>query len=127
MGWVLAGVQSGCVATVGAEKKCPISFPAAISTSASFNKTLVRITHNNIIHSVAIMYVYALARAFAGSCCHHSVEVLLAVHRRLPGAITLKYNILMMIIHDVQYLMSLVCNIYATVVVDKQYKVAFLK
>jgi hypothetical protein len=67
MGWVLAGVQSGCVATVGAEKKCPISFPAAISTSASFNKTLVRITHNNIIHSVAIMYVYALARAFAGS------------------------------------------------------------
>jgi hypothetical protein len=36
----LHGVQSGCAHGAGHETHCPVSFPAAISTSASFNSTL---------------------------------------------------------------------------------------
>lgn len=36
----LHGVQSGCVNIAGGKSRCPVSFPAAITTAASFNKSL---------------------------------------------------------------------------------------
>lgn len=44
----LHGVQSGCVNMAGGKSRCPVSFPAAITTAASFNKTLFHDVGNAI-------------------------------------------------------------------------------